>query len=76
MNSANETYSCRGGENLPLTKNPNKFVVRATPKKLAEVGITDTDKVSPSSSRVTTSRTNWTRWSSDHHDARNPFSNT
>ncbi len=55
MNSTNETYTYRGGEKLPLTKSPNELVVRATPEKLEEYGITDTEKVSPSSSRVTTS---------------------
>ncbi len=54
MNSTNETYTYRGGEKLLLTKSSNEFVVRATPEKLAEIGITDTEKVSPSSSRVTT----------------------
>jgi subtilisin-like proprotein convertase family protein/subtilisin family serine protease len=54
MNTKNKTYTYRGGEKLSLTKSPNEFVVRATPEKLEEYGITNTEKVSPGSSRVTT----------------------
>jgi|SRR5215813_2547611 len=38
-----------------LKKSPNEFVVRATPEKLQEHGITEAEKISPSSSRVTAS---------------------
>jgi subtilisin-like proprotein convertase family protein/subtilisin family serine protease len=55
MNSINETYTYRGGEKLALKKSPNEFVVRATPEKLQQHGITEAEKISPSSSRVTTS---------------------
>ncbi len=55
MNPTNETYTYRGGEKLALKKSTNEFVVRATPDKLEELGITDAEKISPSSSRVSTS---------------------
>jgi len=52
---ASTTYTYRGGEKLPLTKSANEYVVRATPERLEEAGITDTRKLSPHSSKVITS---------------------
>lgn len=52
---ASTTYTYRGGEKLPLTKSADEFVVRATPERLEEAGITDTKKLSPHSSKVTAS---------------------
>jgi subtilisin-like proprotein convertase family protein/subtilisin family serine protease len=49
-----ETYTYRGGEKIPLEKAPDQFVVRALPERLEELGITDAEQVSSSSSRVTT----------------------
>jgi subtilisin-like proprotein convertase family protein/subtilisin family serine protease len=54
MNAANKTYTYRGGEKLPLTKSANEFVVRATPERLEQAGITDTRKLSPHSAKITT----------------------
>jgi hypothetical protein len=55
MSSSNETYTYRGGERLALKKSTNEFVVRATPEKLETFGIMEAEKLSPGSSRVTTS---------------------
>jgi subtilisin-like proprotein convertase family protein/subtilisin family serine protease len=52
---ASTTYTYRGGEKLALTKSANEFVVRATPERLGEAGITDAKKLSPHSSKVITS---------------------
>lgn len=52
---ASETYTYRGGKKLPLTKSTSEFVVRATPERLQEVGITETKRLSPHSSKVITS---------------------
>lgn len=54
MASTNETYTYRGGEKLPLTKSANEFVVRASPERFETLGIAETEKLSPSSSKVTT----------------------
>jgi subtilisin-like proprotein convertase family protein/subtilisin family serine protease len=54
MASTNETYTYRGGDKLPLTKSANEFVVRASPERLETLGITEAEKLSPSSSKVTT----------------------
>jgi subtilisin-like proprotein convertase family protein len=54
MASTNETYTYRGGEKLQLTKSANEFVVRASPERLESLGITEAEKLSPSSSKVTT----------------------
>src|SRR5262245_34484084 len=55
MPQAQETYTYRNGRKIPLEKSPEEFVVRATPDVLAkELGITDAEKVSSASSRVTT----------------------
>ncbi|MDN5940294.1 MAG: proprotein convertase P-domain-containing protein [Nitrospira sp.] len=52
---ASTTYTYRGGKKLPLTKSASEFVVRATPERLQEVGITGMKKISPHSSKVITS---------------------
>jgi subtilisin-like proprotein convertase family protein/subtilisin family serine protease len=54
MASTNGIYTYRGGEKLPLTKSANEFVVRASPERLETLGITQAEKLSPGSSRVTT----------------------
>ncbi|HEX9670931.1 MAG TPA: S8 family serine peptidase [Thermoanaerobaculia bacterium] len=46
-------YTYRGGQKVPLAKRPDQFVVRAQPEELEEMGITDAERVSSSSSRVT-----------------------
>lgn len=54
MASTNETYTYRGGEKLPLTKSANEIVVRASPERLETLGIMEAEKLSPVSSKVTT----------------------
>src|SRR4030095_3607794 len=53
MPQREKTYSYRGGQKIQLEKSPDQFVIRANPDKLKTVGIVDSEKVSPSSSRVT-----------------------
>src|SRR5688500_15016125 len=48
------TYSYRAGKRIALRKEPNQYIVRALPQKLAQAGITDAEQVSSGSSRVTT----------------------
>ncbi|MFS8085947.1 MAG: peptidase, partial [Acidobacteriota bacterium] len=48
------TYTYRGGEKVPLEKEPDQFVVRALPETLEELGIPDAERLSSHSSRVTT----------------------
>ena len=52
------TYTYRAGEKVPLTKEPDQFVVRALPDTLNEMGIPNAERVSSHSSRVRTSRAN------------------
>ena len=49
-----DTYTYRGGIKMPLNKRPDQFVVRAQPTELRALGITDAQRVSAGSSRVTT----------------------
>lgn len=52
---ASNAYTYRGGKKLLLKKSASEFVVRATPERLQEVGISGTKKISPHSSKVVTS---------------------
>jgi subtilisin family serine protease len=54
MPDLHETYTYRNGKKVVLTKSPDQFVVRAKPEELLNLGITDAERVSPNSSRVTT----------------------
>ncbi|MGH8531172.1 MAG: proprotein convertase P-domain-containing protein [Gammaproteobacteria bacterium] len=49
-----EVYTYRAGKKVLLEKQPDQFVVRALPEELRDIGITDAEQVSSSSSRVTT----------------------
>lgn len=51
---SNEVYTYRAGKKVQLEKQPDQFVVRALPEDLRDIGITDAEQVSSSSSRVTT----------------------
>jgi hypothetical protein len=53
MTENKETYTYRAGKKVILEKEPDQFVVRALPETLKEMGIEDAEKVSSSSSRVT-----------------------
>lgn len=53
MNSPQEVYTYRGGQRMNLVKLPDQFVVRTLPEKLEEIGITNAERVSSASSRVT-----------------------
>src|SRR5262247_4075146 len=50
-----EIYTYRDGKRVPLIKRPDQFVVRASPEAAAEAGWTVAERVSPHSTRVTTS---------------------
>lgn len=50
-----EIYTYRDGERVPLIKRPDQFVVRASPEAAAAAGWTVAERVSPHSTRVTTS---------------------
>ncbi|MDF0594179.1 proprotein convertase P-domain-containing protein [Methanotrichaceae archaeon M04Ac] len=53
MTENKETYTYRAGRKVLLEKEPDQFVVRALPATLKGMGIEDAEKVSSSSSRVT-----------------------
>lgn len=52
--SDNQTYTYRSGVKLPLNKRPDQFVVRAQPVEMLLLGVTDAERVSAGSIRVTT----------------------
>ncbi len=52
MTNSSEYYTYRAGQKVPLTKRPDQFVVRALPKKLVDIGITDAEQMSSKSARV------------------------
>jgi subtilisin-like proprotein convertase family protein/subtilisin family serine protease len=54
MPKPQQTYTYRAGQKLVLKKRPDQFVVRALPEKLRDMGITEAEQVSSTSSRVTT----------------------
>lgn len=54
MSNSQEDYTYRAGQKINLVKRPDQFIVRALPDRLEEFGITDTEQVSSTSSRVTT----------------------
>lgn len=54
MSNSQEVYSYRGGQKINLVKRPDQFIVRSLPDRLKDIGITDAEQVSSSSSRVTT----------------------
>ena len=54
MSNSQEYYSYRGGQKINLVKRPDQFIVRSLPDRLEDIGITDAEQVSSSSSRVTT----------------------
>jgi phosphatidylserine/phosphatidylglycerophosphate/cardiolipin synthase-like enzyme/subtilisin family serine protease len=47
------TYTYRNGNRIELSKDDDRFVVRAEPEDLADAGFSGSEQVSPSSSRVT-----------------------
>jgi subtilisin-like proprotein convertase family protein/subtilisin family serine protease len=54
MPESQQIYTYRAGQKIILDKKPDQFVVRALPDELRELGITDAEQVSSTSSRVTT----------------------
>jgi subtilisin-like proprotein convertase family protein/subtilisin family serine protease len=52
MPEPEQTYTYRGGQRLALEKEPDRFVVRALPEDLEDMGFDDAERVSASSSRV------------------------
>lgn len=54
MPQSQEQYTYRAGQKIRLRKSPDQFVVRASPERLEEAGIENAERVSSSSSRVTT----------------------
>jgi hypothetical protein len=54
MSNSQEVYSYRGGQKINLVKRRDQFIVRSLPNRLKDIGITDAEQVSSSSSRVTT----------------------
>lgn len=54
MPDAQLTYTYRAGQKIALEKRPDQFVVRALPDELTDLGITDAERVSSGSSRITT----------------------
>lgn len=53
-NTTFTTFTYRGGKKVALTKRADQFVTRASPEALRQIGIHDAERVSSSSSRVTT----------------------
>lgn len=54
MAESQETYTYRAGQKVRLKKEPDQFVVRATPEEVKEdLGITDAEQMSSASSLVT-----------------------
>jgi subtilisin-like proprotein convertase family protein len=51
---SDKLYTYRAGKKVLLEKQPDQFVVRASPEELRNIGITDAERVSSGSSRVTT----------------------
>jgi hypothetical protein len=54
MSNSQEYYSYRGGQKINLVKRRDQIIVRSLPDRLKDIGITDAEQVSSSSSRVTT----------------------
>ncbi|MGH7833357.1 MAG: S8 family serine peptidase, partial [Candidatus Binatia bacterium] len=54
MSGSQNAYTYRAGKKVQLVKEPDKFVVRASPEELRNRGIVDAEQVSSRSSRVTT----------------------
>jgi subtilisin-like proprotein convertase family protein/subtilisin family serine protease len=54
MTKEDKTYTYRAGKKVPLEKEEDQFVVRALPEDLEEMGISDAERVSSRSSKVTT----------------------
>lgn len=52
MAKAKKYYTYRGGQKIALKKRSDKFVVRALPEKLKDMGMPDAEQVSSASSRV------------------------
>jgi hypothetical protein len=55
MSDSSLVYTYRAGRKVALEKEPDRFVVRALPGRLRELGLLDAEQVSSGSSRVTTS---------------------
>jgi hypothetical protein len=57
MTDSKTTYAYRAGKKIALNKSPDQFVVRAAPEQLKDLGIDQTERVSPASTRVRTNST-------------------
>ncbi|HJQ84673.1 MAG TPA: S8 family serine peptidase, partial [Candidatus Binatia bacterium] len=54
MATPSTTYTYRAGKKVALRKRPDQFVVRAAPEEMMQAGFAHAERVSPHSTRVTT----------------------
>lgn len=54
MSNTTQTYTYRAGKRVELKKSSDEFVVRTAPDELQKIGIDQTERVSPRSTRVRT----------------------